>query len=68
MPVITPIKRRSQLPGRLHVRIGIERMRNLIRILLVNTIERELSEAISLFSIKTSLCCQRQGRQKYYSR
>ena len=43
-------------------------MRNLVRILLVNAIQCELSEAISLFSIKTSLCCQRQGRQKYYSR
>ena len=44
VPVIAPVKRRRQFAGRLHIGVGVQRMRDLVGVFLVDAVERELCE------------------------
>ena len=55
VPVVTAVERRREFAGRADIGITVHRMRDLIGILLVHAVEREVREAGSGFDIKTAL-------------
>ena len=54
MPIITAAKRRCQFPWRRDIGIAVQNMTNLVRILLMHTLQRQLCESFGSMSIKSS--------------
>ena len=52
MPVVASIKSRSQFPGRCYIRIAIQRVTNVVGILLVHAGESEIRESLRRVAVE----------------
>ena len=66
MPVVAAVKGGREFAGRLHVGIRIERVGDLVRILLVNAVERQAGEARGLRLVEIGSGHENSGEQRQY--